>query len=76
VTTRIYGARVYVTESAAAGNIYAFAPSGFQVFSDRLRSSVTIDPKNGGNTFGQWLHSTGPGVAIVGAAAGVDVVTP
>jgi hypothetical protein len=76
VTTRIYGARVYVTESAAAGNVYAFAPSGFQVFSDRLRSSVTIDPKNGGNTFGQWLHSTGPGLAIVGAAAGVDVVTP
>jgi len=26
--------------------------------------------------FGQWLHSTGPGLAIVGAAAGVDVVTP
>jgi hypothetical protein len=76
VTTRIYGARVYVTESAAAGNVYAFAPSGFQVFSDRLRSSSTIDPKNGGNTFGQWLHSTGPGVAIVGAAAGVDVVSP
>jgi hypothetical protein len=76
VTTRIFGARVYVTESAAAGNIYCFAPSGFQVFSDRLRSSSTIDPKNGGNTFGQWLHSTGPGVALVGAAAGVDVVTP
>ena len=45
-----------MTESAAAGNVYAFAPSGFQVFSDRLRSSVTIDPKSGSNTFGQWLH--------------------
>jgi hypothetical protein len=67
---------VYVTESAAAGNIYCFSPAGFQVFSDRLRSSSTIDPKNGGVTFGQWIHSTGPGVAIVGAAAGVDVVTP
>jgi len=76
VTTRIYGARVYVTESALAGNVYAFAPTGFQVFSDRLRSSSTIDPKNGGVTFGQWIHSTGPAVAIVGAAAGVDVVTP
>ena len=76
VTTRIFGARVYVTESAAAGNIYAFAPTGFQTFSDRLQSASTTDPKNGGPTYGQWLHSTGPGLAIVGAAAGVDVVTP
>jgi hypothetical protein len=76
VSTRIYGARVYVTESALAGNVYAFAPSGFQTFSDRLQSASTTDPKNGGPTYGQWLHSTGPGLAIVGAAAGVDCVTP
>jgi hypothetical protein len=76
VTVRVYGARTYVHEPTTAGNVYAFAPSGFQVFSDRLRSASTIDPKNGGVTFGQWLHSTGPGVAIVGACQGVDVVTP
>jgi hypothetical protein len=76
VTTRVFGARVYVHEPTTAGNVYAFAPQGFQVFSDRLRSGSTIDPMNGKNKFGQWLHSTGPGVAIVGAAAGVDVVTP
>jgi hypothetical protein len=76
VTVRVYGARTYVHEPTTAGNVYAFAPSGFQVFSDRLRSASTIDPKSGGNTFGQWLHSTAPGVAIVGACQGVDVVTP
>jgi hypothetical protein len=76
VSLRVYGARVYVTESALAGNVYAFAPSAFTVFSTRLRSASTIDPKSGGNTFGQWLHSTGPGVGVVGGAAGVDVVTP
>jgi hypothetical protein len=76
VSLRVYGARVYVTESAVAGNVYCFAPSAFQVFSSRLRSAAVIDPTTGGNKFGQWLHSTGPGVGIVGGAAGVDVVTP
>jgi hypothetical protein len=76
VAVRVYGARTYVHEPTTAGNVYAFAPSGFQVFSDRLRSSSTIDPKNGMNTFGSWMHSTAPGVAIVGACQGVDVVTP
>ena len=76
VATRVYGARVYVSESAAAGNVYAFAPRGFQVFSSRLRSAAVIDPSTGMNKFGQWLHSTPAGVAVVGAAAGVDVVTP
>jgi hypothetical protein len=76
VSTRVYGARVYVTESAAAGNVYCFAPQGFLTFSDRLRSASTIEPANGMVKFGQWVHSTPAGVAVVGAAAGVDVVTP
>jgi hypothetical protein len=76
VALRVFGARTYVHEPTVAGNIYAFVPSAFQVFSDRLRSSSTLDPKNGQNTFGSWLHSTGPGVAIVGACQGVDVVSP
>jgi hypothetical protein len=76
VATRVYGARVYVSESATAGNVYAFAPRGFQVFSSRLRSAAVVDPTNGMHKFGQWLHSTPAGVAVVGAAAGVDVVTP
>jgi hypothetical protein len=76
VTTRVFGARVFVHEAATAGNVYAFAPAGFQVFSDRLRSASTIDPTNGMVKFGQWLHSTPAGVGVVGAAAGVDVLTP
>ncbi|HEU0214249.1 MAG TPA: hypothetical protein VFR13_09210 [Jiangellaceae bacterium] len=76
VSIRVYGARVYVHEGATAGNVYAFAPVGFRTFSDRLRSASTIDPSNGKVKFGQWLHSTSAGVAVVGAAAGVDVITP
>jgi hypothetical protein len=76
VSTRVYGARVYVTEQATAGNVYAFAPQAFQVFSSRLRSAAVISPESGNHRFGQWLHSTPPGVFIVGGAAGVDVVTP
>jgi hypothetical protein len=59
-----------------AGNVYCFAPAGFRTFSDRLRSASTIDPTNGMVKFGSWVHSTPAGLAIVGAAAGVDVVTP
>jgi hypothetical protein len=76
VATRVYGARVYVSEAATAGNVYAFAPQGFIVFQTPIRSATTMDPKNGSPTFGQWMHSTPAGVFIVGAAAGVDVVTP
>jgi hypothetical protein len=76
VTTRIYGARVYVHEAATAGNIYCFNPRAFRVFSSRLRSASVIDPTTGGNKFGQWLHSTPAGMGGVGGAAGVDVVTP
>ena len=32
VTTRVFGARVYVHEAATAGNVYAFNPMAFQVF--------------------------------------------
>jgi hypothetical protein len=76
VTSRVYGARVYVTEAATAGNVYAFAPNGFKIFADRLSSASGIDATNGSNKFGQWIHSTAPGVFVVGSAAGVDVVTP
>jgi hypothetical protein len=76
VTTRVFGARIYVTEQATAGNVYAFAPSAFLVFASRLVSASVIDPTTGGHKFGQWVHSTAPGVFIVGSAAGVDVTTP
>jgi hypothetical protein len=56
--------------------VYAFAPSAFLVFASRLVSASVIDPTTGGHKFGQWVHSTAPGVFIVGSAAGVDVTTP
>ncbi|WP_454853267.1 hypothetical protein [Promicromonospora soli] len=76
VSTRVYGARVYSTASATAGVVTAFAPGGFRTFATPMRSASLIDPKDGGNTFGSWLHSTPAGVAIVGSALSVDVVTP
>jgi hypothetical protein len=76
VSTRVFGARTYVTEGAVAGNVYAFHPRGFKTFSSPLASSSFLDPGNGSYKFAQWLHSTGPGLFIVGSAAGVDVLTP
>jgi hypothetical protein len=76
VTTRIFGARCYVTEAALAGNVYAFHPRAFKVFAGGLGSASVIDPTTGAYRFGQWLHSTAPGLFVVGGAAGVDCVTP
>jgi hypothetical protein len=74
VSLRSYGARVYVHEAATAKVVTAFAPQAFRVFATNLRSASSIDPKSGGNTFGQWLHSTPPGVGIVGGAAAVTTL--
>jgi hypothetical protein len=76
VTTRIFGARCYVTEAALAGNVYAFHPRAFKIFAGGLGSASVLDPTNGSYKFGQWLHSTAPGLFVVGGAAGVDCVTP
>jgi hypothetical protein len=76
VTERIFGARVYVTEAAVAGNVYAFAPTGFQTFSTGLTSASLLAPDTRQFKFGSWVHSTAPGTFIVGAAAGVDILTP
>jgi hypothetical protein len=72
-TSRVFGARLYVHEEATAGVVTAFNPRAFRVFADRLRSASTIDPKSGGHLFGSWLHSTEPGVGVVGGAAAVEV---
>jgi hypothetical protein len=74
VTTRVFGARVYTHEAATVKVVTAFAPSGFRTFAAGLRSASSVDPKTGGNLFGQWLHSTPAGVGIVGAAAAVAVI--
>ena len=69
--TRLYGARIYVSGEATSGQVTAFAPSAFRTFQSRLRSASTIAPDTGTHRFGQWLHSTPVGVAIVGCAAAV-----
>ena len=67
VTTRIYGARVYVHEAATAGNIYCFNPRAFRVFSSRLRSASVIDPTTGGTSLASGCIRLRPGWA--GSAA-------
>jgi hypothetical protein len=74
VSIRIDGARVFTHEAATVKIVTAFAPVAFRVFADRLRSGAVIDPTNGMNKFGQWLHSTPAGVSVVGGAAAVQTL--
>ncbi|OBG83612.1 hypothetical protein A5698_06440 [Mycobacterium sp. E136] len=70
---RFAGARTYPTTAATAGTLTVFAPAGFACFQAPLQSATLIDPADGSNKFGQWLHSTGVANQIVGAAATVGV---
>lgn len=76
VTTRFAGARLYPTLAATAGQVTVFSPRGFLAFMSMLQSASQIDPTDGSNSFGSWLHSTGVGQGLVGSAKAVDVVTP
>ena len=53
-----------------------FAPGSFRVFQTRLQSASLIDPTDGSNKFGSWLHSTGVAQQIVGSAAAVASAAP
>lgn len=75
VTTRFAGSRLYPTLEATAGRVTIFDPMGFLVFMSQLQSASTIDPKDGSNAFGSWLHSTGVGQGLTGSAKSVDVVS-
>ncbi len=46
-------------------------PAAFRVFQTRLQSASLIDPTDGSNKFGTWIHSTGVAQQIVGSAAAV-----
>lgn len=76
VTERFNGARLYATNEATAGQVTVFAPNAFLVFMSQLQSASTIDPKDGSNSFGSWLHSTGVGQGLTGSAQAVDTVSP
>lgn len=73
VTTRFSGARLYATGAATAGQVTVFHPQSFLVFQSQLQSASTIDPKDGSNAFGSWLHSTPVGQGLAGSALAVDV---
>ena len=74
VSVRYAGARLYPTLAATADQVTVFAPSAFIAFQTRLQSATTIDPTDGSNKFGSWVHSTGVAQQIVGAAAAVATV--
>lgn len=73
VTERFNGARLYPTLSATAGQLTIFHPASFLVFMSALQSASQIDPTDGSNSFGQWLHATAPGQGLTGSAKAVDV---
>lgn len=71
-TVRYAGARLYPTLAATADRVTVFAPNAFRVFMSRLQSASQINPSDGSNKFGSWLHSTPVAAQIVGAAAAVE----
>jgi hypothetical protein len=76
VTTRVFGARVFPFEQATAGFVLAFAPAAYRAFQGGSGAAFILDPTNGSRKFGQWVHYTAAGVAVVGGAVKQDVVTP
>jgi hypothetical protein len=68
---RFNGAKLHPSTAATAEQVTVFAPGSFRVFQTRLQSASLIDPTDGSNKFGSWLHSTGVAQQIVGSAAAV-----
>ena len=68
---RYNGAKLYPSNAATANQVTVFAPGSFRVFQTRLQSASLIDPTDGSNKFGSWVHSTGVAQQIVGSAAAV-----
>ena len=73
---RYNGAKLYPSNAATADQVTVFAPGSFRVFQTRLQSASLIDPTDGSNKFGSWLHSTGVAQQIVGSAAAVATAAP
>ncbi len=69
--SRYGGANIYPTAEATVDTLTVFHPQSFRAFASPLSSAVFIDPKNGAQTFGQWLFY-GLGKALVGSAITVD----
>lgn len=71
IVSRFGGALLYPSTAATAHQVSVFAPNAFRVFQTRLQSASLIDPTDGSNKFGSWLHSTAVAEQIVGAALAV-----
>jgi len=71
VPVQFNGAKLYPSTAATADQVSIFAPSAFRVFQTRLQSASLIDPTDGSNKFGIWVHDTGVAQQIVGSAAAV-----
>ena len=71
VAARFAGARLYPSLAASHGLLTVFAPAAFVTFMSPLRSATQINPADGSNTFGSWLHATGVACGLVGGAAAV-----
>lgn len=68
--TRYGGAAIYPTPAATAGTLTVFHPQSFRAFATPLASSVVVNPKDGVQTFGQWMI-WGVGQTLVGSAVTV-----
>lgn len=69
------GARLYPTAAATAGQVTVFVGSAWTLFLSATRSATNIDPSDGSNTFGQWVHAAGPAPRITGGAVAIDVAS-
>ena len=75
--TRFAGARLYATaQGTTAGTVTVFHPGSFRIFLTSVQSASHVDPADGSNVFGSWLHASTVGQEYVGTAVAVEVVDP
>jgi hypothetical protein len=70
--TRYGGAAIYPTPAATVDRLTVFHPQSFRAFASSLASAVVVDPKDGSQTFGQWMFY-GLGKSLVGGAVTVTL---
>jgi hypothetical protein len=69
---RYGGAQLYVTPAAGTDLLTVFDPMSFRAFASPLASAVLLDPKDGSQSFGQWMFY-GLGQSLVGSAVTVSL---
>jgi hypothetical protein len=76
VSLRVYGSRVYCFEQCTAGFVWILNPLAFRAFQGGAGAATFIDPKDGSQVFGTWVHSTPVGVGYAGGVAKIDTTSP